>query len=265
MPIKTRESVQGWMRSVSAARRITRRLKPDNEDRDVEKAPGKEPRSDSRKVEFADEEKHGCDRTEVIEPVPLRAGEITVVPTDGLFSRLASPIQTEAGPSRIQSPSPSTTRVGEDSEHPFHLHHHSAQYPTSVQGREIPRSVGPSTTIPPRSRALRHRILARIRTILVSLCTPQAITIFVAFPCALITPLKALFTPVDNSPIPNAPDGQPPLAFILDTARCGASSSVSYTLSKWLPQLHRRSIGTHGPYQSRIRPRSAQNTSISME
>lgn len=50
---------------------------------------------------------------------------------------------------------------------------------------------------------------------------PVSISLFIALPIALVTPLKALFVTVDEwtgSKIPNGPDGKPPLSFILDTA-----------------------------------------------
>lgn len=50
---------------------------------------------------------------------------------------------------------------------------------------------------------------------------PTTIALVSALPCALIQPLKALFTPVDGwtgTRVPNAPDDKPPLAFVLDTA-----------------------------------------------
>jgi hypothetical protein len=53
------------------------------------------------------------------------------------------------------------------------------------------------------------------------LISPISIALFIALPIALITPLKALFTPVSGwtgTKIPNGPDGKPPLKFLLDTA-----------------------------------------------
>ena len=50
---------------------------------------------------------------------------------------------------------------------------------------------------------------------------PTTIALVVALPCALIQPLKALFTQVDGwtgGRIPNAPDDKPPLSFVLETA-----------------------------------------------
>ncbi len=48
--------------------------------------------------------------------------------------------------------------------------------------------------------------------------TPITTSLVISLPIALVTPLKALFTTVDGwtgSKIPNAPDGNPPLSFIL--------------------------------------------------
>jgi len=50
---------------------------------------------------------------------------------------------------------------------------------------------------------------------------PVSISLFIALPIALVTPLKALFVVVEDwtgTRIPNGPDGKPPLSFILDTA-----------------------------------------------
>jgi predicted permease len=58
--------------------------------------------------------------------------------------------------------------------------------------------------------------------------------LLLACPISIITPLKALFVPLQNSNgnpvIPFAPDGAPPLAFILDTATFLGSASVPLAL-----------------------------------
>ncbi|EJD04584.1 auxin efflux carrier [Fomitiporia mediterranea MF3/22] len=166
----------------------------------------------------------------------------TVVLSEQSPSQPCSTVYTakDSGPSRITSPSPSVTQV--DSESTFtnvrntlrhvRLQRNRKQVGAngddtgSSPGGDVPKVVGPSTTAQPTSRALRHRILAQGRNALSSMNSPQAITIFTALIIALVPPLKALFTPIDNSPIPNAPDGQPPLAFILDTASFIGAASV---------------------------------------
>lgn len=50
---------------------------------------------------------------------------------------------------------------------------------------------------------------------------PVSAAVVIALPCALIPPLRALFTKTEGwtgTRMPNAPDGKPPLAFILETA-----------------------------------------------
>ncbi|KLO16244.1 auxin efflux carrier [Schizopora paradoxa] len=94
-----------------------------------------------------------------------------------------------------------------------------------------------------------HRILKRLYAILKSFMIPPTLSILTAFPIALIQPLKALFTPIPNSPIPNAPDGQPPLAFILDAASFIGAASVPVSLiclGSALARLHipRQNWGT---------------------
>lgn len=65
------------------------------------------------------------------------------------------------------------------------------------------------------------------------LATPVSISIVVAIPCGIISPLKALFVPVANwtgERVPNAPDGNPPLAFIIDTAAFIGAISIPAAL-----------------------------------
>ncbi|EJD04592.1 uncharacterized protein FOMMEDRAFT_107402 [Fomitiporia mediterranea MF3/22] len=86
-----------------------------------------------------------------------------------------------------------------------------------------PSSPKPTIRQPP---PLSKRVLAIARSAGRSLLLPCSVTIVVSIVIAVVTPLKALFTPISNSPIPNAPDGQPPLAFILDCAEFVGAASV---------------------------------------
>jgi len=70
------------------------------------------------------------------------------------------------------------------------------------------------------------QLTTRLRT----LPKPPTIALALACPIAVITPLKALFVPLQNPVIPFAPDGAPPLAFILDTATFLGSASVPLAL-----------------------------------
>ncbi|KAK0443601.1 auxin efflux carrier [Armillaria borealis] len=64
------------------------------------------------------------------------------------------------------------------------------------------------------------------RGVLKSILTPASITILISFPIALIKPLKALFVEVDGYYMPSAPDGEPPLAFVIDFAEFMGAASV---------------------------------------
>lgn len=67
-----------------------------------------------------------------------------------------------------------------------------------------------------------HDLLSRLRRFLKQVLHPCTVVIVISFVVALVDPLKALFIPPssDFQPHfrPTAPDGQPPLAFIFDTA-----------------------------------------------
>ena len=107
---------------------------------------------------------------------------------------------TEVGPSQDPSPHPSRA--------------------SSIRPASEP-ALGPVT-----EPTLRTKILRIAHSAMRSLLLPCSITIVVSIVISAVTPLKALFTPVENDPIPNAPDGQPPLAFILDCAEFVGAASV---------------------------------------
>ncbi|KAK0458098.1 auxin efflux carrier [Desarmillaria tabescens] len=69
-------------------------------------------------------------------------------------------------------------------------------------------------------------ILLTVRTAVESLCMPASLAIIISFVIALITPVKALFVQVDGYYMPSAPDGEPPLAFIIDFAEFMGAASV---------------------------------------
>lgn len=72
----------------------------------------------------------------------------------------------------------------------------------------------------------RTRIKTTIRNFLIQLSTPPSMSIIVSFVISLINPIKALFVEVPKFHIASAPDGQPPLAFIMDTATFVGAASV---------------------------------------
>jgi hypothetical protein len=153
--------------------------------------------------------------------VAFTTDDVTIV-TSNPVTRDCSPART-AVPSRVTSPAPTVTVTHVDRDrHPHEIN-------SSVHVPPPPQTLG-SPSVPPESASLTRRIISRVLPSLKSLITPPALAIIFAFPIALITPLKALFTPLPPgsgpSPIPNAPDGQPPLAFILDTANFIGAASV---------------------------------------
>ena len=100
---------------------------------------------------------------------------------------------------------------------------------TSTVVREVgaeEKSQKPSTPSPrpPSLHHLthRHRVSKQGKALLSSLVPPPSISIIISFTIALVGPLKALFVPVPNSRIPNAP----PLAFVQDAATFIGAASV---------------------------------------
>ncbi|KAJ3479393.1 hypothetical protein NLI96_g9093 [Meripilus lineatus] len=92
--------------------------------------------------------------------------------------------------------------------------------PDGIEKTDIPPLLSPAS--PP----LRLKLAKRVKSFLSSLLLPPSISIILSFTIALVTPLKALFVPIPTAHIPNAPDGQPPLAFIQDAASFIGGASV---------------------------------------
>jgi hypothetical protein len=63
-------------------------------------------------------------------------------------------------------------------------------------------------------------------SIIRGLFNPISVAMFIALPISLVPTLKALFIPVEGVHMPSAPDGQPPLAFIQDTATFIGAASI---------------------------------------
>ncbi|KZT35078.1 hypothetical protein SISSUDRAFT_1071919 [Sistotremastrum suecicum HHB10207 ss-3] len=81
----------------------------------------------------------------------------------------------------------------------------------------------PSPSPPPtRWQTLRAHLIEFLK----SLLSPPCFVILLSLLISLVNPLKGLFTPVPSLHIPNAPDGDPPLAFVLDTAQFVGAASV---------------------------------------
>ncbi|KAI5481397.1 auxin efflux carrier transmembrane protein [Pseudohyphozyma bogoriensis] len=72
---------------------------------------------------------------------------------------------------------------------------------------------------PPAVKAMHIRVLLGLWSFAKSLITPPTLSLILGILCALVQPLKSLFVVVEGSTFnPTAPDGDPPLAIVLDTA-----------------------------------------------
>ncbi len=131
-------------------------------------------------------------------------------------------LHTEGIKSLVTSPSP--TEFGYQT--PLELPEALSYVPNE------PGCCADSTAPNARSRApqnARRRISIQRRALmefLKSFLTPTSIAILVSFPIALVPKLKALFLEVPGTIIHPAPDGQPPLAFILDSTTFVGAASV---------------------------------------
>jgi auxin efflux carrier family protein len=150
--------------------------------------------------------------------------DVTPVSEDFMRSRLYSPAATETAVSRPSSP----MGPSKDFARPNPGATPKASSSNPISSSETGASL-PTATLSTRSRAQRARTTAV--SFLRSLLSPVTISVCTAFACSLIPPLKALFIAnVPDTHIPNAPDGEPPLAFILDTASFIGAASVPLSL-----------------------------------
>lgn len=127
-----------------------------------------------------------------------------VITTDAAVSPIGSP---EAGPSRVTSPAPTVTYV---------------DAPSQITHNEENRLTQKSSNHP------LHKIVATAVMFLHSIIsTPASLSIIVSFIISLVPTLKALFVPgVPGTHIAPAPDGLPPLSFLIDTASFIGATSV---------------------------------------
>ena len=114
----------------------------------------------------------------------------------------------------------------------LHTAFHSAA-PTIVAPTEDDEGTPPSVPIVGKepgctSSSTLASIFIKFLSCLRTLPGPMSITLISSFTIAIITPLKALFVPLTDgtSVIPFAPDGAPPLSFLLDTATFLGNASV---------------------------------------
>lgn len=148
------------------------------------------------------------------QPVPATTRHVAFHDPD---VHVGSPSITEVNISRVASPAPTLTHA-DTATH--------VDIITPAPSVKLAKGADHDDVQPKSSTSSREKRTKRVRTFLSSLVSPPSLAIIISFPVALVKPLKALFVPIENSPIPNAPDGQPPLAFIQDAATFIGAASV---------------------------------------
>jgi predicted permease len=97
-----------------------------------------------------------------------------------------------------------------------------------------------------------HDLLSRLWPFLKRLLNPCTVVIILSFVVSLVDPLKALFIPPSSNFQPHfrptAPDGQPPLAFIFDTATFIGGASIPLGLICLGSALACLSLRSGGPF-----------------
>jgi predicted permease len=132
------------------------------------------------------------------------------IPKRVTFNQDDSTVASEAElPSRIASPLPTTVVQGD-------VHFHSTA--PSPLPNILPAKPSPGQLSRP------HRLFKKTMAFLWTLLTVPTMAVVTAFIISVIQPLKGLFVLLPSSP--KAPDGQPPLAFILDSATFLGGASV---------------------------------------
>lgn len=102
-----------------------------------------------------------------------------------------------------------------------------AQTPTAFSpGPSRAQSPVPKEPIAASPSHQRIRILHHLTTFAKSIASPPSLSVILALIIALVQPLKALFVPISNIHLHPAPDGEPPLAVLLDTASFIGAGSV---------------------------------------
>lgn len=139
------------------------------------------------------------------------------VDTHGVVATSSSPLFAEGWHSQLTSPAPTATAV--DTTDILH----------TIGGRPatpILPTMDPHATARSPWAQRRKAISANMRTFLRNLFLPGSVSILISFVIALVPELKALFVQVDGTHIHPAPDGDPPLAFVIDAASFIGAASV---------------------------------------
>ncbi|KAI0032444.1 auxin efflux carrier [Vararia minispora EC-137] len=151
-------------------------------------------------------------------------------------NRASRQVSERNAPSGITSATP--TVVHGDDEHIHHV----------VQVSSVRFTDAEVESASALSSEKRQRIYRRaLRNFFFYMLKPAPLSVLISLPIALIDPLKALFVAPDASFQPSfhpvAPDGEPPLAFVLDTATFAGNASVPLGLVCLGSALARLNVG----------------------
>lgn len=212
MRIKRRGWVNFWVRMIRKASLSTTRMR--SSDSSLEDT--------TRDSVNGDDEKYYEEK----DPVNLESQRPAAQLHVSFHDDATTTVPTEVGiVSRISSIEPTLIGVETQRNHvidtELHPNNQSILPTTSVTTVDTALS----ESLPPPRKNRRIRVLRGSR-VLKSFLTPPSISIFISFPIALIPRLKALFVEVPGTYIHPGPDGQPPLAFIMDTCNFIGAASV---------------------------------------
>ncbi|KAL0959186.1 hypothetical protein HGRIS_014466 [Hohenbuehelia grisea] len=259
MRLRRRKLFVGWMHPSALLKRSqpAQKAAQDVEETYIDEKPSQPPQAPSNST--PSEKQHGPrhvafhnDATMVIMEPATGAASSSVEPNDAPISRITSPAPTDFIPSRINSPAPTVTAIDsnwkqlddtiKEESRQQQDHEHLALTTSLPPPTE---SVGLTPASPTSSRRRRNVVWAWIVTFVRSLCAPASLAILIAFPIAVVPKLKALFVDVPGANLPPAPDGQPPLAFVIDTAAFIGGASVPLGLICLGSALARLKIPRH--------------------
>ena len=185
---------------------------------------------DQRSIDALDEK--GIDYLDETSAMPTFIGDATTAtPTAGSSSPLEKAVAHERLDSLERTNTMTAINIQQADNNLNTVHDIEVQL--TAQNQNLPlhcTSTHSSTHSLPLNNNNNHqsRLATRqsIRNFFKNLLNPPSIAIFISFPIALVPQLKALFTQVPGTYIPSAPDGQPPLAFILDATTFMGAASV---------------------------------------
>jgi len=200
-----------------------------------------------------------CEEKGSVEPTPQPVHQkqvmfaddaTTVVPTEGPSSPMRSPPLTDGG---ILFRATSLDRMAVIAALGSASHRPDIDSKDSTQ--ILPTNSSPnrrSSSLSSNDSGLHRRfaLWRAVKNFLHSLFTPASIAIFISFPVALIPKLKALFVVVPGTYMPSAPDGQPPLAFVMDTTSFIGAASVPLGLICLGSSLARLPIPKKGEWRT---------------